>query len=91
VDGVPAGSRKRGLEEGSESGSPKKACTTPAPVVNPVVPLIDQDGHAAYKVTGEQWTTESGAPEVREEVSVRGQNQGVEQDSEGVQGELGVS
>jgi hypothetical protein len=124
VDGVPAGSRKRGLEEGSESSSPKKAFMTPAPLVNPAVPLIDQAGRAAYKVTGERWTMESGAPEVREEVSVRGQmrelleevvqvgveqivlqreavellkdlkteerNQGVEQDSEGVQGELGV-
>jgi hypothetical protein len=73
VDNEPAVTKKRGLMENPESCSPKKARTDVPVVANPTVPLVDQDGHAAYKVTGERWTTESGAPEFREEVSVWGQ------------------
>jgi hypothetical protein len=73
VDDEPAVSKKRGLMENPESCSPKKAQTDVPVVANPVVPLVDQDGCTTYKVTGERWTMESGAPEVREEVSVRGQ------------------
>jgi hypothetical protein len=72
VDNETAGSKKHGLDEGPESRSPKKAWTEVPVVENPVVPLVDQDGRNAYKVSGERWTTESGAPEVREEGSIQG-------------------
>jgi hypothetical protein len=77
VDDEPAVTKKRGLTENPESRSPKKAQTDIPAVVNPAVPLFDQDGRAAYKVTGERWTAESRAPEVREEMSTWGQTRGL--------------
>jgi hypothetical protein len=73
VDDKPTVSKKRGLEDKPESCSPKKAWTEVPAVENPRTPLVDQDGCAAYKVSGERWTTESRAPESREEGSVWGQ------------------
>jgi hypothetical protein len=77
VDDEPAVTKKWGPTENPESRSPKKAWTDVPAVVTPAVPLVDQDGRATYKVTGEQWTAESGASEVREEVSTRGQTRGL--------------
>jgi hypothetical protein len=73
VDNEPMVTKKWGLMENPESRSPKKARMDVPAMANPTVPLVDQDGRAAYKVTGERWTTESGAPEVRVEVSIWGQ------------------
>jgi hypothetical protein len=72
--------KKWGLTENPESRSPKKARTDVPAVATPVIPLVDRDGRATYKVTGEWWTAESEATEVREEVTTKGQTWGLLED-----------
>jgi hypothetical protein len=72
--------KKRGLTENLESRSPKKARMDIPAVATPTIPLVDQEGRIAYKITGERWTVESGDTEVREEVSTKGQTWGLLED-----------
>jgi hypothetical protein len=65
------GPKKRPREDKPESRSPKKAQTTEPEVEKKTVHLTDKDGRAAYKVSGERWTTESGVPGVTVEGSPR--------------------
>jgi hypothetical protein len=80
VDDEPSVTKKWGLTENPESRSPKKARTDDPAVATPTIPLVDQEGRIAYKIMGERWTAESGDPEVREDVSTKGQTRGLLED-----------
>jgi hypothetical protein len=62
---------KRPREDKPESRSPKKARTTEPETRKGLIPMVDKDGRAAFKVSGERWVEESGAPEVTVEGSPR--------------------
>jgi hypothetical protein len=69
IDGKPMGPKKCPRKDKTDPHSPKKAQTT-APATNAAtVPQVDKEGRAAYKVSGEHWVKESGAPEVEAEGS----------------------
>jgi hypothetical protein len=53
VDDKPSVTKKRGLTENLESRSPKKARMDAPVVATPTIPLVDQEGQIAYKITGE--------------------------------------
>jgi hypothetical protein len=63
------GPNKHPQEDKPESRSPKKARTTEPEVEKKMVHLTDKDGCAAFKVSGDRWTTESAVPGVTVEGS----------------------
>jgi hypothetical protein len=65
------GPKRRPREDKPESRSPKKARTTELEVEKKTVHLTDKDGRAAFKVSRDWWTTESGVPGVTVEGSPR--------------------